>query len=181
MKRKREKKEKDQEKDTRTEPKEHGMATCQEEKMKRRDQSMKRQTELLDPRSSPKTNQIEVVQPPPGADKTTKQGGFITITLIINESTNPNLHRVVPLINANSTNSFIHSIHSKQYQGTPPECFQKNTQTRDSQKRPSKQSKRQIHTCTLGKEAPIRFQRGVTQLESGRIKSIELTQLLHQL
>jgi len=44
----------------------------------------KPQTEVLDPRSSPKTNQIKLSSLLPGADKTTQQGDFTTINPIIN-------------------------------------------------------------------------------------------------
>ena len=100
----------------------------------------------------------------------------------INQS---NHHRVIPLIKRKRYQFFFHSIISNQTRGTPPECFQHNTQTQENQRKASKQSKRQIHTP--GKKSthtvPARNQFHLNQLhlESGRNKSIELTQLLHQL
>jgi len=83
----------------------------------------------------------------------------LSIQSSINKPIQSNRHRVIPLIKRKRYQFFIHSIVPNHNQGTPPECFQRNTQTQENQRKASNQSKRQIHTP--GKKAPIRFQRGI--------------------
>jgi len=130
----------------------------------------------------PHPKQIESNCPTSHMELTRRQNKATSPLSLQSSMNQANHHRVIPLIKRKRY-QFFHSFnYSNQTRGTAPECFQHNTQTQENQRKASKQSKRQIHTP--GKRSthtvPARNQFHLNQLhlvESGRIKSIELTQL----